>query len=285
VTAGAHAAGVAHDAARPGAARVYRHGIAARVAHWAWTLAILVLVMSGLQIFNAAPYLDASDKSNPARRVLAFDAENTPAGPAGYTVLFGHRFRTTNLFGYTDDGLGGAGARAFPAWLTLPGPQDLADGRRWHLLFAWVMFLAWVAYLISAGVRGKLRDLVMRPDDFRKLWPMQLYYLRLRREPPQHGTYNPLQKLTYNVVVFAFFPLLILSGLTLSPGVDAAVPWLTSAFGGRQFARLWHFTLMVLLLGYFATHLVLVVSTGFWNNMRSMITGWFVLGPHDGVGP
>ncbi len=265
--------------------RIYRHGIAARAAHWLWTLAILVLVMSGLQVFNAAPYLDASDKSDPAKRVLAFDAVRTPAGPAGYTIVFGHRVRTTHLFGFTDDGEQEEGPRAFPAWLTLPGPQDLADGRRWHLLFAWVMFAAWLAYLISAAARGTLRELVMRADDVRKLWPMQLYYLRLRREPPPHGTYNPLQKLTYNVVLFVFFPLLILTGLTLSPGVDAAFPWLTAAFGGRQFARLWHFVLMALLLAYFATHLVLVLSTGFLNNMRSMITGWYVLRPHDGVGP
>ncbi len=61
-------------------------------------------------------------------------------------------------------------------------------------------------------------------------------------------------------MLFVLFPLLILTGLALSPGVDAAVPWLTAAFGGRQFARLWHFALMVLLLGYFATHLVLVLD-------------------------
>ena len=78
---------------------------------------------------------------------------------------------------------------------------------------------------------------------------------------------------------------LILTGLALGPGVDATVPWLTVVFGGRQFARLWHFTLMVLLFGYFGTHLALVVSTGFWNNMRSMITGWYQLKEGDGVGP
>jgi thiosulfate reductase cytochrome b subunit len=265
--------------------RVYRHGVAARSAHWLWTLAMLVLVMSGLQIFNAAPYLDASDKSDPARRVLAFDAQRVAGKPVGMTLVFGHRIPTTHIFGYTDDGIGGESARAFPAWLTLPGPQDLADGRRWHLLFAWAMFVAWVTYLISAAFRGTLRELVIRPDDFRKLWPMQLYYLRLRKDPPPHGTYNPLQKLTYNVVLFVFFPLIIVTGLALSPGVDAAVPWLTAIFGGRQFARTWHFTFMALLVGYFATHLVLVLSTGFWNNMRSMITGWYVLGKHDGVGP
>ena len=265
--------------------RVYRHGVIARTGHWVWSLAILVLVMSGLQIFNAAPYLDASDKSNPARRILAFDAQDRGGTPAGYAIVFGHAIPTTHLFGYTDDGMGSESARAFPGWATLPGPQDLADGRRWHLFFAWALFLAWLAYLISAAIRGTLRDLVMRRDDFRKLWPMQLYYLRLRRAPPPHGTYNPLQKLTYNVVLFVMFPLLIVTGLTLSPAVDAALPWLTAIFGGRQFARTWHFVLMVLLLGYFATHLILVLTTGFWNNMRSMITGWFVLGKNDGVGP
>ena len=272
-------------AARATGKRVYRHGVIARTAHWVWSLAILVLVMSGLQIFNAAPYLDASDKSNPARRVLAFDAQDRGGTPAGYTIVFGHAIGTTHLFGYTDDGMGAESARAFPGWLTLPGPQDLADGRRWHLFFAWALFLAWFAYLVSAAVRGTLRDLVMRPQDFRKLWPMQLYYLRVRKEPPPHGTYNPLQKLTYNVVLFGMFPLLIITGLTLSPAIDAALPWLTAVFGGRQFARTWHFVLMVLLVGYFGTHMILVLTTGFWNNMRSMITGWFVLGQHDGAGP
>ncbi len=265
--------------------RMYRHGIAARTAHWVWTLAILVLVMSGLQIFNAAPYLDASDKSNPARRVLAFDAQDAGGKTTGHTIVFGHRIDTTHLLGYTDDGAGGETARAFPAWLTLPGTQDLADGRRWHLFFAWALFIAWVAYLISAALRGTLRELVVRPSDLPKLLPMQLYYLRLRKEPPPHGTYNPLQKVAYTVVLFGMFPLLVLTGLTLSPAIDAAFPWLTALFGGRQFARTWHFTLMVLLLGYFGTHLALVVTTGVWNNMRSMITGWYLLGKHDGVGP
>jgi thiosulfate reductase cytochrome b subunit len=265
--------------------RIYRHDVIARATHWLWALAILVLVMSGLQIFNAAPYLDASDKSNPARRVLAFDARQVDGRPVGTTTVFGHTFNTTHLLGYTDDGMGAEDGRAFPGWATLPGPQDLADGRRWHLFFAWAMFIAWATYLLSAGLRGKLRDLVMRPADFAKLLPMQLYYLRLRKEPPPHGTYNPLQKLTYNVVLFVMFPLIIITGLALSPGVDSAVPWLTPLLGGRQFARTWHFTLMALLIGYFGTHLVLVLSTGVWNNMRSMITGWFVLGEHDGVGP
>jgi thiosulfate reductase cytochrome b subunit len=265
--------------------RVYRHGVIARVAHWLWALAMLVLVMSGLQIFNAAPYLDASDKSNPARRVLAFGAERIDGVPVGMTQIFGLTLRTTHLLGYTDDGQGGEAPRAFPAWATLPGPLDLADGRRWHLAFAWALAIALLAYLVSAAARGTLRELVLRPADLPKLWPMQLYYFRLRKEPPPHGTYNPLQKMAYTVVLFGFFPLIVLTGLTLSPGVDAAAPWLTAVFGGRQFARTWHFLLMALLIGYFLVHLTMVVTTGMWNNVRSMITGWYTLGEHDGVGP
>lgn len=264
---------------------VYRHGIAARTAHWGWALAILVLVMSGLQIFNAAPYLDASDKSDPHHRVLAFNAHMVNGAPVGTTTVLGKTITTTHLFGYTSDGMGGEAPRAFPAWVTLPGEQDLADGRRWHLFFAWMLIAAFVLYVVSAAVRGTLRDLILRPSDLPKLWPMQAYYLRLRREPPPHGTYNPLQKATYTLVLFVLFPLLVLSGLTLSPGVDAAVPWLTAAFGGRQFARTWHFVFMAILIVYIGGHLLLVATTGAWNNLRSMITGWYTLKEHDGVGP
>lgn len=265
--------------------RVYRHGLGARGAHWLWTLAMLVLLMSGLQIFNAAPYLDASDKSDPAHRVLAFGAHLENGRPVGTTSVLGHAFTTTGVFGYTDDGMGGQAQRAFPGWLTLPGPQSLADGRLWHFFFGWMLILAMAVYLIGAARRGSLRELVLRPSDLPKLWPMQAYYLRLRAEPPAHGTYNPLQKATYTLVLFGLFPLLVVTGLALSPGVDAALPWLTPLLGGRQFARLWHFMLMAVLIAYTFGHLGLVAATGAWNNLRSMITGWYVLGEHDGVGP
>jgi thiosulfate reductase cytochrome b subunit len=243
-----------------------------------------VLVMSGLQIFNAAPYLDASDKSNPARRVLAFSAHDSPSGPVGVTQIFGITLTTTHVLGYTDDGAGAQAVRAFPGWITLPAAQDLADGRRWHLFFAWLLVIALVAYVVSAAVRGDLRELILRPSDLPKMLPMQLYYLRLRKEPPPHGKYNPLQKATYNIVLFVFLPLIVLSGLALSPGIDAIANPLVAFFGGRQFARLWHFTLMTILIAYFVLHMVLVFSTGPWNNIKSMITGWYKMGDHDGVG-
>jgi len=267
------------------AKRVYRHSIAARLSHWTWTLAMLVLVMSGLQIFNAAPYLDAAKQSDLAKRVLAISADGTdPAHVAGVTTIFGHAFTTTGILGYTDDGQGGKTQRAFPGWATLPGEQDLADGRRWHLFFGWFLLLSIVVYLVVGAIRKDLRELVLRPSDLPKLLPMQLYYLKLRREPPPHGKYNPLQKAAYTVVLFVFIPLIILTGMALSPGIDAIANPITAVFGGRQFARLWHFVLMALLIGYFATHMVLVFATGARNNIRSMITGWYTLRENDGVG-
>jgi thiosulfate reductase cytochrome b subunit len=275
-----------HDSAPSTGQRIYRHSITARTTHWLWALAILVMVMSGLQIFNAAPYLDASDKSNPARRVLSIEAHSDAVSgkPVGTLTLFGHAVTTTGVLGYTDDGAGGQTPRAFPGWITLPGPQSLADGRRWHLFFGWVLTIAVTAYVIGGVLQGNLRELILRPSDVPKLLPMQLYYFRLRKEPPPHGKYNPLQKATYTLVLFGFFPLLILTGLALSPGFDAFVQPITWVFGGRQFARLWHFVLMTLLLGYFGTHMVLVLVTGFWNNFVSMITGWYTLKKGDGVG-
>jgi thiosulfate reductase cytochrome b subunit len=265
---------------------VYRHSITTRLTHWVAFVSILVLVMSGLQIFNAAPYLDASDKSDPAHRVLAFDGQDAPGGGSiGTTTIFGHAFTTTHWFGYTDDGQGSEAVRAFPGWITFPGYQDLAGGRSWHFFFAWVMVLAGVAYFAAGAIRKDLALLILRPSDVPKLWPMQAYYLKLRKEPPDHGKYNPLQKAGYTLVLFVLAPFVVITGLALAPGFDAIAQPIVTLLGGRQFARTWHFVSMLLLVGFFFGHVFLVASTGLFNNMRSMITGTYRLGKHEGTGP
>jgi thiosulfate reductase cytochrome b subunit len=260
---------------------VYRHSAATRITHWLFFLAFLALVSSGLQIFNAAPFLDASDKTDPGHRVLRISA---PRDGQGQVTLFGRSFSTTGWLGWTDDGMGGQSPRAFPGWITIPSYQDLADGRRWHLFFAWIMTLSGAVYVLWGFARRDLRELVLRPRDIPKIIPMQLYYLRLRKNAPAHGKYNPLQKTAYTLVLFVLAPLLVLSGLALSPGLDAWLPWLPHLLGGRQFARLWHFAAMIALIGFFATHLVLVLTTGVLNHLRSMVTGYYRLGAHDGTG-
>ena len=261
---------------------IYRYAVATRLAHWLWVLAFAVLVSTGLQIFMAAPYLDASDQSNPARRVLSIQSPNDGVGT---TTILGHTFVTTGWLGWTDDGMGANSARAFPGWITIPAYQDLADGRRWHLFFAWALVIGWFTWLISSAIKGNLQEMVLRPRDLPKLWPMQAYYLRLRKEPPAHGTYNPLQKAAYTSVAFVLFPLVILTGLALSPGIDASFGWLTWLFGGRQFARLWHFVAMGGLIGFFVVHTFQVATQGVVQQMRSMITGKYRLRDHEGVGP
>jgi thiosulfate reductase cytochrome b subunit len=284
-TAGPEMTHVTTRASEPGTV-VRRHSITTRVTHWVAFLAIVVLTMSGLQIFNAAPYLDASDKSDPAHRVLSLDGQDLPGGGSrGTTTIFGHTFTTTHWLGYTDDGQGGETPRGFPGWITFPGYQDLAGGRRWHFFFAWIFVLAGGAYIVAGLLRKELPLLVLRPSDLPKMWPMQAYYFRLRKDPPDHGKYNPLQKAGYTLVIFVLAPFVVITGLALAPGFDSIAQPLVWLLGGRQFARTWHFVSMLLLCGFFFGHVFLVASTGFLNNMRSMTLGTYRLGKHEGTGP
>ncbi len=265
---------------------VKRHSVVTRLTHWIGALAMLVLVMSGFAIFDAAPYLDASDLSSPAHRILSISAETTVSGmPRGITEIFGHKFDTTHLLGITSDGQGGEAERAFPGWITFPGYQDLADGRRWHLFFGWVLVIAGTLYLFFGALRKEIPLLVLRPSDLPKLLPMQLYYFKLRAEPPPHGKYNPLQKAGYTVLLFGVVPFVILTGLALSPGIDAIAAPLTALLGGRQFARTWHFIAMLALIGFTFGHVFLVAATGVLNNMRAMTLGTYRLGKNEGTGP
>ena len=251
---------------------LYRYGVTTRLSHWLWVIAFFVLVGSGLQIFNASPNLDASHKSDPARRVLAI---GSPQDGVGTTTIFGRTFTTTGWLGWTGNGMGAKDAHAFPAAVLIPGYQDLSAGRRWHFFFAWIASLCWIAWVVSVAHNGSLRKMILRPSDVPKLWPMQAYYLKLRKAPPPYDIYNPLQKAAYTVIGFVVAPLVVLTGLALSPGMDAMASGLTVVFGGRQFARLWHFAGMLVLLAFFAIHTFQVLTQGAVNQMRSMITGWY----------
>jgi len=90
--------------------------------------------------------------------------------------------------------------------------------------------------------------------------------------------YNVLQQFAYLMVVFVLFPLMILTGLTMSPGIDSALPQLLTLFGGRQTARLIHFAAASSLALFVIVHVVMVLVSGVWNNLRSMVTGWYDLG-------
>lgn len=258
---------------------VYRQSIFTRVTHWLWAIVMFFMLLSGLQIFNAHPALYIGQESGFEydNAVLRMGAENTPEGPRGYTVLFGQKFDTTGLFG-----MSGTAARpayqGFPGWATIPSLRDLATGRVVHFFFAWVLVGVLAMWLVASLLNRHLwRDIILKPRDIRELpgdiWP----HLTFRFT---HGrSYSPLQKLAYFVVMVVLFPLIILTGLAMSPGMNAGWPWLIDVFGGRQTARTIHFVAMLGFVGFFIVHIAMVILAGPINEMRSMITGWYRVSP------
>lgn len=253
---------------------VYRHNWITRLTHWTNTLALLILFMSGLQIFNAYPNLHWGSKAEPEEAFFSIYAANEGGEIRGYAELYGWNVETTGFLGVQNTPLGPF-PRAFPSWLTIPGYFWLAGGRRWHFFFSWVFVINGLLYLLYNLAAGHLRKWLLTPRDMAKAVPMALYYLRLRKSSPQEGEYNPLQKLAYTSVLFVFAPTIILSGLALSPQMNVAFNWLPAMFGGRQSARSFHFLLTFLFALFTFGHVLMVATTGVVNNMRSMITGWY----------
>src|SRR5581483_1369762 len=125
-------------------------------------------------------------------------------------------------------------------------------------------------------------DLLPRLTDLKRL-PREIVthaQLRFHRgEDAKH--YNPLQKLTYFAVIFVLGPLIVLTGLTMSPTMDSAFPFLLWLFDGRQSARTIHFIVAFLFVAFILVHLIMVVLSGTWNNIRSMITGRYAIQRED----
>jgi thiosulfate reductase cytochrome b subunit len=260
---------------------VYRHTLLVRATHWINVLCLAILLMSGLQIFNAHPALYWGEASDFERPIVWIEAHRNDLGrPVGMTHIFGGDFVTTGVLGWSTYDRRPS-PRAFPAWITVPGEQDLATGRVWHFFFAWLLVINGLVYLLYAFVSGHFsRDLVPSRMQMRHIGRTFIDHLRLRFPRGQEAAhYNGLQKLAYLVVAFAMLPLIVLAGLTMSPGVDASMPWLLDLFGGRQSARTIHFVVAGLLVLFVIVHVIMVLVSGVINNMRSMITGWYTLRP------
>lgn len=254
---------------------VYRQNIWTRICHWAWAVCLFFLLLSGLQIFNAHPSLYIGQQSGFGfnNAVLTIEAVDGPAGPRGRTTILGHSFDTTGVFG-----ISGAGEDqqyfGVPAALTIPSDRDLATGRIIHFFVAWMLIVTLVVWLSAGLLNGHIRrDLIATQSDIQNFPRDVAEHLRFRFH---HGrSYNALQKLSYSFVLFVLLPLMVITGLTMSPGIDAALPWLTEIFGGRQSARTIHFLGMLLLVGFFCVHIVMVFAAGPFNELRSIVTGWY----------
>jgi thiosulfate reductase cytochrome b subunit len=261
--------------------RFYRHRLWVRVTHWVNVICMTVLLMSGLQIFNAHPALYWGNNS-------AFDSpffaigtiQDAQGRNEGVTSVAGHSFDTSGVLGLSGDPRAPQSARAFPAWATVPSIQWLAMGRRWHFFFAWIFVVNGLVYGIASIIGRHLRrDLVPTAQELGHIPQSVGEHLRLRFPKGEAAKrYNVIQKLTYLIVAFLLGPVMVLAGLAMSPRLDASYPFLLDLFGGRQSARTIHFIIAFAFLAFVFIHIVMVLVSGVWNNMRSMITGRYDIG-------
>ncbi len=257
---------------------VYRHRLTTRLWHWSNVVALVVMLMSGLMIFNAHPRLYWGQYgANPDHAWFEIGAH----GDHGFARAGGIEVATTGLLGVWHDGNGAVQRSAFPHWATIPSGYSLADARLWHLAFAWLFALGLLAFMIaSLANRHFRRDLTIRRAEIRPahVWADIKDHARLRFPTGAAALrYNILQKLSYVAVIFFLLPLMILTGLTLSPAMDSGWSWLIDLFGGRQSARSLHFLAALGLVGFIVVHVVMVVLAGPYNEVRSMVSGRYRL--------
>lgn len=274
-----------HDGAPPAATPrtvlTYRHGLVTRLTHWINALCLTVLLLSGLQILNAYPSFHWGNIGADSDPYIArIEAVDVGGQQQGVLRVGRHAVQTTGLLGVSEQD-GEQVSRGFPSWMTLPSGVDLATGRRWHFFFAWLFVANGLIYLVTAFALGHFRrDLLPARGELR---PRHLLdeireHAKLRFPKGEAARrYNALQKLSYLAVIVVLLPLMLLTGLTMSPGMDAVFPVLLDIFGGRASARTIHFATASLLVAFVVVHVLMVVLSGPWNNMRSMITGRYAI--------
>ncbi len=215
-----------------------RHALSTRLWHWLNLLCVVVLFMSGLTISNA-------------HRRLYWGDWGFEASQAWLMVP------------------------RFPDWMTIPGYYSLAVARDWHILMAWPFALGllfmWIAMMINRHFK---RDIVTKRREWRPsaIWRDVVEHLKLNFDHHE-GKYNFLQKLAYGLVLGVFLPMMIFTGISISPGMEPTFGWLVDLLGGRQSARSLHFIFAFAIAGFFIVHVLLVILSGPIGQMRDMITG------------
>ena len=215
-----------------------RHALSTRLWHWLNLLCVVILFMSGLTISNA-------------HRRLYWGDWGFEASQAWLMVP------------------------RFPDWMTIPGYYSLAVARDWHILMAWPFALGllfmWIAMMVNRHFK---RDIVTKRREWQPsaIWRDVVEHLKLNFDHHE-GKYNFLQKLAYGLVLGVFLPMMIFTGISISPGMEPTFGWLVDLLGGRQSARSLHFIFAFAIAGFFIVHVLLVILSGPIRQMRDMITG------------
>jgi thiosulfate reductase cytochrome b subunit len=259
--------------APPSDAPDHSHARTTRVWHWVNLVALIALFMSGLMIFNAHPRLywgEYGNRDEPAWLVIG------QQGARGFLEVGGNRIDTTGVLGRYEDGEGQMRSRAFPGWATIPTDYNLADARHWHFFFAWIFAFGLLLFMVISLFNGHIRSMIaMRAAEWhpRALWRTIVDHASFDFHTAPGETYNPLQKLSYIAVIFVMLPLMIVTGLAMSPATDAALHFPSMMFGGRQTARSLHFIIAFSLIGFMALHVALVIIHKPLTLLRGMTIG------------
>lgn len=260
---------------------ILRHRWPLRAMHWINLLCMLALVGSGLRIFNAHPALYWGHVSHFDTPVFATQSMTDNTGELrGVTRIGDATFDTTGVLGVSrTQGDAAPSPLGFPSWAIIPSPGmgGLAAGRRWHFFFAWTWVINGACFLLwSLASRHLARDLAMQRRDWREIPKSIVDHLRFRHPVGDDAArYNPLQKLAYLSVIFVLPPLIVITGLSMSPQMASVLGWWMDLVGGRQSARTLHFVAMSLFVLFAVVHVAMVFYAGPINEMRSMITGRF----------
>ncbi len=223
-----------------------RHSVLIRATHWITTLCFLALLVTGVEILISHP------------RFYWGEAGNVLTQPLFKLPIPASRSAVPTGYGYVL-------------------PDQNGWSRYLHFQAAWVIVLTGLLYAAFGLLNGHfLRNLLPARADFswRTLSIVIGKHLRFRRATEDEtSSYNVLQRLTYLFVIFVLFPLVIWTGLAMSPGIAAAFPAAVSILGGQQSARTIHFFVSVLLVLFLLVHVLMVCLSGFRQRMRAMITG------------
>jgi thiosulfate reductase cytochrome b subunit len=263
--------------ASPSSYLYYRHAFPIRIMHWVNVISLTILLMSGLNIFNAHPslYWGKSSYTGVPPLFEIIGKEDDQGEVIGITRILGHEFTTTGMLGASSNSDGEIMKRGFPSWITIPDKYWLSMARRWHMFFAWLLVINGLCYVsYSLFSRHLTRDIVPTWQELRRIGKAVVDHLQFRHPTGNAAKeYNVIQKLAYLAVIVLLLPLIILEGFGMSPGLNALLPGWLDLLGGRQSARTFHFVLAWVLVCFTFVHLFEIFVSGLWNNLRSMVTG------------
>jgi thiosulfate reductase cytochrome b subunit len=222
-----------------------RHTALVRVTHWLTTACFLALLVSGLVIVVSHPRFYWGESGN----VLTPALFSLPIPSSRATVPTGYGYVLPDQNGWS---------------------------RYLHFEAAWVLVLTGALYVIWGAASGHFRKHLLPDERDRSLQAFSrnlVRHLRFARPVAADESYNLVQRLTYILVIFVLFPLVIWTGLAMSPAFVSAVPSTATLLGGRQSARTLHFLLTVSLVAFLLVHVAMVWFAGFGTRVMAMITG------------